>query len=63
MQLKEQRSWKDKRINAIHRLSQRKGWTKFDDAHPCFDEWQKIINSKAISKFDYKKNSLRNNVK
>jgi hypothetical protein len=50
MQLKEQRSWKDKRIDAIHRLSQLKNWTKFDDAHPCFDEWQLIINSKAKTK-------------
>ena len=63
MQLKEQRSWKDKRIDAIHRLSQRKGWTKFDDAHPCFEEWQRVLNSKDLNKFDYKKNSLRNNVK
>jgi hypothetical protein len=54
MQLKEQRSWKDKRIDAIHRLSQLKNWTKFDDSHPCFDEWQLIINSKAKTKKEYK---------
>jgi hypothetical protein len=63
MQLKEQTTWQDKRLAAIHRISQSKGWTRFDDAHPYFEEWQRISNSKAVNKFEYKKDSLRNNVK
>jgi len=54
MQLKEQVTWQDKRLAAIHRISQSKGWTRFDDGHPYFDEWQLIINSKAKTKKEYK---------
>lgn len=45
-------SWKDQRINAINRLSRSKGW-KFDDANPYFDEWIRVLNSKATSKKEY----------
>ena len=52
-----EKSWKDKRIAAINRISKSKGWTRFDDGHPFFDEWQRILNSKAKTLKEHKEKS------
>ena len=48
-------SWKKKRIQAIDRLSKKKGWT-YGDGNPYFQEvWTHLPKSNAKSLSEYKK--------
>ena len=47
-------SWKDKRIEAINRLSKIKGW-RTDDGNKYFDEVQELSKTKARSLKEFKK--------
>lgn len=39
-------SWKDRRIAAINKLSNKRGHI-FDESNPWFDQWIAILDSKA----------------
>jgi hypothetical protein len=47
-------SWQDKRINAINRISKRKGW-KTNDSNPYFEEYDLVLHTPAKTKKEYKK--------
>ena len=50
-------SWKDKRIEAINKLSKKKGW-RSSDTNPYFEEVQAIYESDAKTLLDFKKEML-----
>ena len=51
----EEIDWKRKRIQAIDRLSKKKGWT-YGDGNPYFQEvWTQLPKSNAKSLSEYKK--------
>jgi len=47
-------SWQEKRIIAMNRASLKKGWP-FDERNPWFDQWVAILNTKAKSLLEFKK--------
>lgn len=51
-------SWKDKRIEAINKLSKKRGWS-FSDTNPYFEEIQDIYLSNLKSLPDFKKELLK----
>lgn len=51
-------SWKDKRIEAINKLSKKRGWN-FSDTNPYFEEMQDIYLSNLKSLPDFKKELLK----
>jgi len=50
-------SWKDKRIEAINKLSKKKGWSS-SDTNPYFEEVHAIYESDAKNLFEFKKEIL-----
>jgi translation initiation factor IF-2 len=50
-------SWKDKRIEAINKLSKKKGWNS-SDTNPYFEEIHAIYESDAKTLLDFKKEKL-----
>tara|TARA_R110002051_G_scaffold100647_1_gene171043 strand:+ start:21513 stop:21803 length:291 start_codon:yes stop_codon:yes gene_type:complete len=51
--------WKDKRIAAINRWSKKKG-VPCSDCNPYFNEYNAILDTKAITKQEYKKERKNN---
>ena len=47
-------SWKDKRIEAINKLSKKKGWSS-SDTNPYFEEVHAIYKSDAKTLLEFKK--------
>jgi len=50
-------SWKDKRIEAINKLSKKKGWSS-SDTNRYFEEVHAIYESDAKTLLDFKKEIL-----
>lgn len=55
--MKQNISWKDKRITAINKLSKKKGWIS-SDTNPYFEQIYAIYESDAKSLFEFKKEML-----
>jgi len=53
------KGWADKRIEAIQRVSKRKGF-RFDDTNPYHAEWVSLLNSTANCKKQYKLERKKN---
>ena len=47
------KSWSERRVDAINRLSKKKGYPS-SDVNPLFDEYIAILNTKAKTKKEYK---------
>ena len=54
--------WKDKRIAAINRLSESKGWSS-SDLNPYFDQYHLILNPDIKTKMQLKKELKKNGYK
>jgi translation initiation factor IF-2 len=50
-------SWKDKRIEAINKLSKKKGWSS-SDTNPYLEEIHAIYESDARTLLEFKKEML-----
>ena len=53
LNMKDIRSWQDKRVAAINRWSKQRG-INCSDMNPNFDEYDAIIHSQAKNKKEYK---------
>jgi len=59
MTFKTKKNWVDKRIDAINKITKKRGW-KSNDENPFFDEYINLLGTEAKTKREYKEERRKN---